>query len=79
MPNELADWLEGLGIGKYLDAFAENDVEFHTLPELTEEDLNQLGLSLGHRRAFQKAVRRLSNIGHQISKSPPSTPTNIGN
>ncbi len=56
MANNVSEWLIQLGLGKYAEAFAENDVEFEVLSELSDDDLSQLGLSLGHRRKFLKAV-----------------------
>jgi hypothetical protein len=46
----IADWLEKLGLGQYAQRFAENDISFGVLPELTDQDLRELGVSLGHRR-----------------------------
>jgi class 3 adenylate cyclase/tetratricopeptide (TPR) repeat protein len=70
MSNDLAKWLEALGLGKYVDVFVENDVDLRTLPELTEDDLKELGLSLGHRRALQKAVGTFPKDGQEPSGLP---------
>ena len=64
MANNVSEWLLQLGLGKYAEAFAENDVEFEVLSELSDDDLSQLGLSLGHRRKFLKAVAEQS-VGTQ--------------
>ena len=53
MANDIAGWLEGLGLDQYAPAFAENDVELSDLPHLTEDDLKELGLSLGPRRRLR--------------------------
>ena len=42
--QQIADWLQRLGLGQYAKAFAENDINFAVLPDLTDQDL------LGHRR-----------------------------
>ncbi len=60
MANNVSEWLLQLGLGKYTEAFAENDVDFDVLSELSDDDLSQLGLSLGHRRKFLKAVAELT-------------------
>ncbi len=60
MVDNVGEWLLQLGLGKYAEAFAENDVEFEVLSELSDDDLGQLGLSLGHRRKFLKAVAELT-------------------
>ncbi len=49
MADDIAQWLEGLGLGQYAEAFAENDIDFDILPRLTEDELSKLGLSLGDR------------------------------
>jgi len=66
--SDLREWLEGLGLGRYADVFAQNDVDRDTLPELTEHDLATLGVSLGHRKKLRNAI--LEGQG----SVPPSTP-----
>ena len=61
MCNKISNWLDQLDLGKYAEIFAENDIDFDVVPELTDEDLEQLGLSLGHRRKFLRAVADLSD------------------
>ena len=56
------------GLGRHAAIFAENLIDFEVLPELTDEDLRDLGLALGDRRKLQKAVRGLS-------KEPPAPTT----
>ena len=76
MSEDVAKWLEALGLGKYVDVFVENDVDLRTLPALTEDDLKELGLSLGHRRALQKAIATLPKEGQEPSDLPAtSSPT----
>jgi len=63
------EWLERLGLGEYAQLFAENDIDLDVLPELTEEDLRQLGISLGHRRKLLKAIAQL---GRDAAMPPPA-------
>jgi len=56
MADGIAQWLERNGLGQYADAFVENDVDVEVLPHLTDEDLKELGLSLGHRRKMLRAI-----------------------
>ena len=56
MAEDIAQWLEGLGLGRYAQAFADNDVDAEVLSELTDADLKDLGFSLGHRRKLLKAL-----------------------
>jgi len=51
--------LEGLGHGKHVSTFVENDIDFRVVVTLSEEDLRELGLSLGHRRLLQQATSTL--------------------
>jgi hypothetical protein len=46
----MEEWLRNLRLGQYAQAFAENDIDFSVLGELTDADLKELGVnSLGHR------------------------------
>ena len=67
--TDLAQWLNALGLSQYLQAFVENDVDFEVLNELSEDDLRDLGLSLGHRRKLQKALRARSTADHPPPES----------
>jgi class 3 adenylate cyclase len=53
----LAEWLKGLGLGQYADAFAENEIDFSLLENLTDADLKELGVApLGHRKRLLAAI-----------------------
>jgi len=53
-------WLRSLGLGKYEALFRENDIDETVLPNLTAEDLKELGVaSLGHRRKLLDAIAAL--------------------
>ena len=61
--QEIADWLEKLGLGQYAPRFAENDINFALLSDLTDQDLKELGVaSLGHRRQLLRAVAELNSV-----------------
>ena len=57
--QQIADWLQKLGLGRYAQRFAENDIEIDVLNELTDQDFDRLGVSLGHRRRMIRAIREL--------------------
>jgi class 3 adenylate cyclase len=57
--QQVADWLQKLGIGQYVQSFAENDIDFSVLPYLTDTDLEKIGVSLGHRRKILAAIAEL--------------------
>ena len=66
--QEIADWLKKLGLGQYAQHFAENDISFSVLPDLTDQDLKDVGVSLGHRRQL---LREIANLG----KTAPTAPS----
>ena len=68
---DLAQWLEQLGLSKYLDVFQENDIDIEVLPELTESDFAELGVSLGHRKKILKALKLLQT---ETSPAPVEAP-----
>jgi class 3 adenylate cyclase/tetratricopeptide (TPR) repeat protein len=53
---ELAQWLQRLGLEQYADLFAAQGVDLELLPTLTDQDLKDLGLPLGPRRAVLRAL-----------------------
>jgi class 3 adenylate cyclase len=57
--QQIADWLQKLGLGQYAQTFAENDIDFSVLPYLTDADLEKIGVSLGHRRKILAAIAEL--------------------
>ena len=54
--EHIAEWLEKLGLGQYAKVFADNDIDVSVLPHLTDQDLKDLGISLGHRRKIFAAI-----------------------
>ena len=57
--QQVADWLERLGMSEYAQRFAENGIDFSVLPDLTDQDLKDLGVALGHRRKMLRAIDAL--------------------
>ena len=49
--QSFAEWLEELGLGEYAQRFAENGIDLSVLGHLSDQDLKDLGVLLGHRRA----------------------------
>lgn len=62
--KDLAQWLSSIGLAEYSEVFSENDIDLDVLDELTEEDLKELGMSLGQRKRLIKA-RRKYQIGFE--------------
>ncbi|MGD0421639.1 MAG: adenylate/guanylate cyclase domain-containing protein [Xanthobacteraceae bacterium] len=51
-------WLQSVGLERYGEVFASHDIDLAVVPDLTEQDLEKLGLSLGHRRKFMAAAAK---------------------
>jgi hypothetical protein len=61
--QQVADWLQKLGLGQYAQRFAENDISYSILPHLTDQDLKELGVqSLGHRRQLLLAIAETTGV-----------------
>ena len=72
--QQIADWLEKLGLGQYAPRFAENDITFAILSDLTDQDLKELGVSsLGHRRQLLRAIAELNSVDKGALKLAPAT------
>ncbi|MGH6921392.1 MAG: SAM domain-containing protein, partial [Geminicoccaceae bacterium] len=56
---QIAAWLRDLGLERYEQAFRESEIDWEVLPDLTESDLEKLGLPLGPRKTLLKAIRGL--------------------
>ncbi|HKN30795.1 MAG TPA: adenylate/guanylate cyclase domain-containing protein [Roseiarcus sp.] len=58
---DVGDWLRSLGLGEYEPAFRNNEIDGEVLPNLTGDDLRELGVaSVGHRRKLLSAIAELS-------------------
>jgi len=55
----IAEWLASLGLSEYARCFAENEIDTSVLPHLTDQDLKDLGVRLGHRRKMLHAIAEL--------------------
>ena len=78
MASDVADWLNGLGLGQYAPAFRDSDIDSAVLPELTVDDLVALGVtSIGHRRKLLVAIAALRQDPAQSAavQAPEAMPT----
>ena len=69
--KEISDWLEKLGMSEYAQRFAENGIDFGVLPDLTDQDLKDIGVLLGHRRIILAAIGELASV----ARTPKAVPT----
>jgi class 3 adenylate cyclase len=58
-PWDVGGWLRGLGLGQCEATFRENEIDADVLSDLTELDLEKIGLPLGHRKRLLKAIAKL--------------------
>ncbi|MGA8955150.1 MAG: adenylate/guanylate cyclase domain-containing protein, partial [Pseudolabrys sp.] len=61
--TDLAEWLGRHGLDQYAQTFAENNIDYSVLPDLTEDDLEKLGVSLGHRKKLLRAIDAVRPAG----------------
>src|SRR6202048_1364206 len=66
----IAEWLASIGLGEYAQRFGENAIDLSIVGDLTEQDLKDLGVLLGHRRKMLRAIAELK--GH-VLQTPPGT------
>ena len=76
--QQIADWLEKLGLSEYAARFAENGIDISVLRHLTDQDLKDIGVLLGHRRKMLAAISELTGTTPITSEAaaveaPPKT------
>jgi predicted ATPase/class 3 adenylate cyclase len=54
--SSIADWLASLGLSEYTERFVVNAIDTSVLGEITEQDLKELEIPLGHRRKILRAI-----------------------
>jgi class 3 adenylate cyclase/predicted ATPase len=69
--STVAEWLASLGLSDHAELFAQNDIDLSVLRHLTDQDLKELGLSLGHRRKMLAAIAQLA--GAAVPSPLPQT------
>jgi SAM domain (Sterile alpha motif) len=71
---DIGGWLRGLGLKRYEQAFRENEIDLRVLPELTADDLKELGVAaIGHRRLLLKAIADLAaGAGRAAAENVPA-------
>ena len=77
---DVAQWLKALGLGQYEALFREHEIDADVLPDLTEADLEKIGVPLGHRKRLMRAIAVLaSNEAPPPARNPaaaaPSLPS----
>src|SRR2546429_6816683 len=54
--KDIAEWLTSIGLGEYAQRFAENRIDASVLRDLTDHDLEKIGIPLGHRKKMLRAI-----------------------
>src|SRR5690242_15261747 len=67
---DIETWLRGLGLQQYLAVFRDNAIDVELLPELTDADLEKLGVLLGHRKRLLKAIATLAATTPVVKATP---------
>ena len=78
--QQIADWLKKLGLPEYGERFAENGIDVSVLPHLTDQDLKDMGVLLGHRRKMLAAIGELSSkpsVARVLATGTPTGPAAI--
>jgi class 3 adenylate cyclase len=68
--QHIEDWLKQLGMSEYAERFADNKIDVSVLPYLTDQDLKDIDVPLGHRRKILAAIAEL-RIATQPTPEPP--------
>lgn len=67
---DIAGYLRGLGLERFADAFRAAEIDAEILPELTEADLEKLGIPLGPRKRLLKAIASLAETAQPSAAIP---------
>jgi hypothetical protein len=70
--TSVTEWLVSNGLGEYAQGFAEKGVDASVVRDLTEQDLKDLGVLLGHRRRMLRSIAELE--GAKLQAGPKLVP-----
>src|SRR5260370_4496914 len=68
----IAEWLASIGLSEYAERFADNGIDLSVLRDLTEQDLKDLGVLLGHRRKMLRAIAELDRATRTQVQAVPA-------
>jgi hypothetical protein len=71
---DVAEWLRALGLEQYAPVFRQNEIDYEVLPELTDADLEKLGVPMGHRKRLLRAISALSAAAPAAASAPAGQP-----
>src|SRR5262249_4905782 len=67
----IAEWLASIGLSEYAQRFADNAIDLSVLRDLTEQDLKDLGVLLGHRRKILRAIAEFDGVALAPTETAP--------
>src|ERR1700730_7147577 len=70
---DVASWLRSLGLEQYESTFRDNAIDDSVLPDLTDQDLEKLGILLGHRRKLLRAIANIDATAQTASSAVGAT------
>ncbi|MGF6722233.1 hypothetical protein P3T43_001580 [Paraburkholderia sp. GAS41] len=73
--DTLESWLRPLGLEQYAPLFESHGIDLYSLPLISDNDLAELGVLLGHRRLLLNTLSRLDNHGRAASHYPTGSGT----
>ena len=68
--QQIANWLKSLGLGEYAQRFAKNRIDASVLRDLTDQDLEKIGIPLGHRKKMLRAIAELGAAALATPQAP---------
>jgi class 3 adenylate cyclase/predicted ATPase len=74
--SEVRKWLEGIGLGRYADAFDTNEIGMDLLGRVDDQMLKDIGVSIGgHRLRIRNAIAKLAPAPVNVVKLCATAPT----
>ena len=74
---DIAAWLCGLGLERYVQTFRDNEIDAEVLCDLTEGDLEKLSIPLGPRKKLLRAITALTSAAPERAAAPPPLLTTL--
>ena len=75
--QQIAQWLDELGLSEHTERFVENKIDVAVLPLLTDEDLKEIGIPLGHRRKILAAINQGTRATQLAPVAGPAPSTEL--
>src|SRR5215831_3901114 len=76
--SDLRDWLRSNKLEQYAEVFEAHDIDVDILPDLSEVDLEKLGISLGNRRRLMKAIAERAIASGESAPKAAAEPSGQG-